>query len=369
MVSPECLSPDPIRIARFLNRRSRVFLKLENLQPSGSFKSRGIGHYISTHLKINGSTPGTHFYSSSGGNAGLACVVAAKALGYPASVVVPVTTKPLMIKKIEAAGAAKVIQVGANWKEADAYLREVILAKDRNGVYVPPFDHPDIWEGHSFMVDEIKRQLEAGETDAKGANSHFNGHSAPASAKPDAIICSFGGGGLFAGIIQGLDAAHWSDVPVLAVETAGAACLNASLRADELVTLPGITSQATSLGCSRAAEQAFRYAQRPSVRSVVLSDAEAAMGCWRLADDERVMVELACGVSVALCYNGRLEEALGRPLTPESKVVVILCGGSNVTVDMLAGWRKEFGYIEEDVPVGYEVPSSMTAPSANGVAA
>lgn len=102
-----------------------------------------------------------------------------------------------------------------------------------------------------------------------------------------------------------------------------------------------------------------------NVRSVVLPDAEAAMGCWRLADDERIMVEMACGVNVALCYDGRLEKALGRKVRPDDKIVIILCGGSNVTVDMLAKWRKEFGWVEQEVrkeSTNGIVPSEVTAP-------
>jgi len=322
----------------------RIFLKLENLQPSGSFKSRGIGNYIATHLRTNGSRDGTHFYSSSGGNAGLACVVAARTLNHPATVVVPMTTNPLMIAKIKTAGASEVIQHGATWKEADTYLREVLLEQDKNGVYCPPFDHPNIWEGNSTLIDEIEHQL---------------------TEKPDAIICSVGGGGLFNGVIEGLDRIGWDDVQVLAVETRGAESFNASLTSGEIITLPGITSLATSLGCTRVAEKAFEYGKRSNVCSVVLSDAEACMGCWRLADDERMIVEPACGVNVALCYEGRLKQALGRKLTPESKVVIVLCGGSNVTIDMLAGWRQEYGYIEKSAHVNGELPSSLTGP--NGV--
>lgn len=70
------------------------------------------------------------------------------------------------------------------------------------------------------------------------------------------------------------------------------------------------------------------------------------MGCWRLADDERLMVEMACGVNVALCYDGRLEKVLGRKVRPEEKVVIVLCGGSNVTFDMLSKWKDEFGGVE-----------------------
>ncbi|RDI80021.1 hypothetical protein Vi05172_g9990 [Venturia inaequalis] len=319
----------------------RIFLKLENLQPSGSFKSRGIGNYC--QLMAKPAPQETHFYASSGGNAGLACVVAAKSLGHKATVVVPTTTKPMMIAKIMAAGADNVLQHGNSVGEADTHLRSAVLPHVKNAVYVPPYDHPYIWQGHSSLIHELTHQI---------------------PNPPDALICSVGGGGLFAGLIEGLDKVNWGTTPILAVETEGAHALSASLRSKKLVTLDKITSLAGSLGASTVAEKAFEYAQRPNIRSVVLSDAEACMGCWRLADDSLMLVEPACGVNVALCYDGRLEKALGRKITPEMKVVIVLCGGSNVTLDMLEKWRKEYGYIEEKKgPANGEVPSSWTGPA------
>ncbi|CAN9446925.1 unnamed protein product [Alternaria alternata] len=310
-----------------LNRRSRIFLKLENLQPSGSFKSRGIGNYILRRLEElpQGSRP--HIFASSGGNAGLAAVHSARALNLPCTVVVPTSTAPLMVAKLRAAGAYEVIQYGAAWKDADAYLKEHIIPyAQTETIYCPPFDHPDIWQGNSTCMDEIAAQL----------------------GEPDVLICSVGGGGLINGICQSMDNHQMSKTTILALETAGAESLNAALQAKEVITLPKITSQATSLGIARVTDATYKYAQRGNVRSVVLPDAEAAMGCWRLADDERIMVELACGINVALCYDGRLEKALGRPVRPEDKVVIVLCGGSNVTSKMLCDWRNEYAYIEEE---------------------
>ncbi|KAH7391893.1 tryptophan synthase beta subunit-like PLP-dependent enzyme [Pyrenochaeta sp. MPI-SDFR-AT-0127] len=308
----------------------RIFLKLENLQPSGSFKSRGIGNYILRRLEElpHGSQP--HIFASSGGNAGLAAVHSARALGLLCTVVVPTATAPLMVAKLRAAGAYDVIQYGAAWRDADAYLREEVMPYAQTAtIYCPPFDHPDIWNGNSTVMHEIAAQM-------------------PDNSAPDVLICSVGGGGLINGICQAMDDLNMHETTVLAMETAGAESLNASLQARELVTLPKITSQATSLGCARVTGPTFKYAQRSTVRSVVLPDAEAAMGCWRLADDERIMVELACGINVALCYDGRLEKALGRPVRPDDKVVIVLCGGSNVTSQMLCEWRKEYAYIEEE---------------------
>lgn len=295
----------------------------------------------------------THFYSSSGGNAGLACVHAANFLGRPSTVVVPTSTKPMMVAMIKAAGADAVMQVGASWKEADTYLRETVIRKaeekGEEGIYVPPFDHEDIWTGHETLVQELERQM-----------------AALGEGAPDVIACSVGGGGLFNGVVQGVEAReHWRNTTVVGVETKGADSLAASMEAEQLVTLPGITSQATSLGAVRVSERTFELAMKHrdsgKVNTAVLSDAEAAMGSWRLADDERIVVELACGVSVALCYGGRLEKALGRKVRPDEKVVIVVCGGSNVNTEMISGWRKEFGDLDEGRSNG-AVPSKVTAP-------
>ncbi|KAL8994514.1 MAG: hypothetical protein Q9169_005543 [Polycauliona sp. 2 TL-2023] len=329
----------------------RIFLKLENLQPSGSFKSRGIGALLQ-HSLINHNNPNVvHFYCSSGGNAGLACVVAAKTLNRPATIVVPLTCKPFMIAKLRNAGAYEVVQVGNNWKEADTYLRERLLQNDEGGVYVPPFDHPQIWEGHSTLVSEVARQLHD-QGEAEGA---------------DAMVCSVGGGGLLCGVLLGLERLHgtWSKkCDVLALETEGAESLNKSLLQGQLVTLDSITTIATSLGATRVAQMALDLAQKNGIKSAVLSDAEAAMGCWRFADDERIMVEPACGINLAVCYDGRLKKLLPE-LTPQSKVVIVVCGGSNITLQTLMAYRNEYGWIEKSTTNDTEIPSTVSAP--NGV--
>jgi len=320
----------------------RIFLKLENLQPAGSFKSRGIGNLVRRALLTSPAPEKTHFYCSSGGNAGLACVTAAHSLGRPATVVVPLTTKPLMIAKIRTAGASEVIQHGASWVEADKFLREELLAKDANGVYVPPFDHEDVWDGNATLIEELDE-------------------------KPDAVVCSVGGGGLFSGVQIGLEKRGWGDVSLLAMETKGAHSLATSLKEGGLVTLKEITSIATSLGAKRVGEKTFELGQRKNVRSAVLSDAEAAMGCWRLADDERLIVEPACGVSVAVCYDGRLKTLLPH-LNEDSKIVIVVCGGSDITLESLLSFRDKYGGVEKLTTNDLDVPSTHSAPNgtANG---
>ncbi|KAM0721656.1 hypothetical protein Q7P37_002581 [Cladosporium fusiforme] len=330
----------------------RIFLKLETLQPSGSFKSRGIGYYCQVALERATKPDAVHFYASSGGNAGLACVFAAKSLGCPSTVVVPRSTKPMMIAKIRAAGASNVIQEGNSLKDAISHLQDVVMpeaqARGEEAVYVPPFDHENVWRGNQTVFEEVAKQM--------GEQGH---------GQADVMACSVGGGGLLIGMLQGMEEAGWNKTEVLAVETSGADSLSESLKSGQLTTLPGISSEATSLGAVKVAERCFELAQKHEaaghVRSVVLSDAEAAMGCWRFADDEKALIELACGVNLALCYGGRLSQALGRQVRPEEKVVIIVCGGSNVTTAMVEGWRQEYGYLDERiVAANNDVPSAKT---------
>ena len=268
-----------------------------------------------------------HFYASSAGNAGLACVTAATSLGYKSTVILPTTSEPGFIEKLYSAGASGVITHGQSWYFANEHLLEVVVpaaeARGEKAICIHPFDDPSIWDGASSMIDEISAQM-------------------PGNEKPDAVVCSVGGGGLFAGIMQGLDRHGWADsTQVLAVETRGAHSLAYSLQRKALTRLPAITSVADSLGAIRVAERAFREAQRPNVTSMVLEDVEACEACWRFLDDERILVEPACGASVAMAYDRRLQNHLSS-YRPESKVVIIVCGGSKISLDLLERYRRMY---------------------------
>ncbi|CRK11944.1 hypothetical protein BN1708_002375 [Verticillium longisporum] len=335
-----------------------ILLKLENLQPSGSFKSRGVGNLVLRAVAASASAD-VHFYCSSGGNAGLACATSAAALGLAATIVTPTTTPQVMIARLRLLGA-HVSQVGASWIEADRHLRANLLARDPHGVYVPPFDHPDIWAGAATLVSELARQT-------------------PPHVDIDAVVASVGGGGLVNGLLQGLEdverdgaaSAPWPrgrPPTVVAVETRGADSLHASVEAGRLVTLPAITSIATSLGAVRVSERTWEWARRKAVlgprrqaehggrkmgpaglESLVVSDAEAAMACVRFAHDARFVVEVACGATVAVCYNGALRERLGRGLSDDEwrgkNVVVVVCGGSNVSLEVLEEYKATYAHM------------------------
>jgi L-serine/L-threonine ammonia-lyase len=125
----------------------RVWLKMEALQPSGSFKLRGIGHACEVHAAA-----GTRrIVPSSGGNAGLAAAHAARRLGLPALVVVPETTSARARALLARAGAEVRVH-GLSFQEANAHAQSRLGPQD---AFIHPFDDPLLWEGHAGMIDEV----------------------------------------------------------------------------------------------------------------------------------------------------------------------------------------------------------------------
>ncbi|WP_333904358.1 pyridoxal-phosphate dependent enzyme [Achromobacter insolitus] len=283
-----------------------VRFKMEALQPSGSFKARGIGHAC----QIYKSRGARRFISSSGGNAGYAVAYAGRMLATPVIVVVPATTSERAQSLIRSEGA-EVIVHGASWMEANARALELMTAAD---AFLHPFDDPLLWDGHATMIDELARQ----------------------GGRPDLVVCSVGGGGLLCGVVEGLRRNGWADVPVIAAETAGADSYAQALRAGAPVLLPEITSIATSLGARQVCGRALELAQEHPIESVVVSDAAAVAACEDVLLEHRILVEPACGVSVAALDSD------SEFLRNARSVAVILCGGVGVTAAQLAQWRVQF---------------------------
>jgi L-serine/L-threonine ammonia-lyase len=150
--------------------------------------------------------------------------------------------------------------------------------------------------------------------------------------KPDAIVLSVGGGGLLAGIAEGLHRNGWDDIPIIAVETEGAASFHQAVKAGHPVQLAEITSIATSLGAKRVCEKSVQWAKKHPIRSVLVSDQSALSACERFLADHRILVEPACGASLALAYERRPE------LEEFATVLIVVCGGATATIDQIREW-------------------------------
>ena len=298
-VETPCFRSQPIS----LSAGRETWLKFESMQPSGSFKLRGIGHAC----QVAAGEGASRFISSSGGNAGIAAAYAGRALAIPVLVVVPETTTARAIAMIEEQGATVTVH-GASWQEAN----ELALSEASDtDFFVHPFDNPLIWHGHASMIDEM----------------------AAIGQKPDAVVLSVGGGGLLCGVVAGLQRNHWGDVPIVVVETEGANSLETSIRHGRLTELDGITSIATSLGARKVCQQAWAYSQSYPITSVVVPDAAAVAACTRFLEDHRVLVEPACGASLSIAYENHAA------LAPFSSIAVIVCGGSTMTLSQLVDWQ------------------------------
>lgn len=278
-----------------------VWLKMECFQKVGSYKIRGIGH-LCQHYAQQGCD---QFVASSGGNAGVAVAYAGKSLGIPVTVFLPQTSHPIFVAALKALDATVNIE-GKIWDEANAAALKFLL-KHKKAAYIPPFDHPLIWEGHATMVGEV----------------------AALGIVPDAMVVSVGGGGLACGVLAGMQREGWDSVPLIAVETQGAAAFFASINAGQLVTLETVDTIATSLATKRITERLWQWHQQHPIIPLTVSDHEAALAVKHFVDDQRALVEVSSGAALAVLYEKRQE------LLNFNNIVVVVCGGIGISVALL----------------------------------
>lgn len=280
-----------------------VWLKMEALQPSASFKQRGISHACQKYFEQGAQ----RFISSSGGNAGLAVAYTGRQLGLPVTVVVPETTAQ-RARELIAQQGAEVIVHGASWTEANALAQSLLTQQD---VFIHPFDHPLLWEGIIPMIDEVI---------ADGVT-------------PDAVVLSVGGGSLLSGVAAGLKKHGLAHIPIYAVETQGTASLHASIVAKQHVELDQVSGIATTLAAKKVCQNAFEVSQALEVRSLVVSDQDTVDACLKFVDDHRILVEPACGATLSVLYDQAIQ------FKPTDQVLVIVCGGAGITLETLQAFN------------------------------
>lgn len=272
-----------------------IFFKLEALQPSFSFKLRGIGRLCKKY-QIEGAKA---FVASSGGNAGIAVAYCGMLLNIPTTIFIPKSSNVIYVKRIKDFHA-KVIVSGET--VTDAQVAATKYAQEMLAAYIHPYDNPEIWAGHATIIDEI----------------------ASKNIIPDAIIASVGGGGLACGLLEGMQRHNWQNIPLIAVETIGADVFAQSMIAQRPINLTQITSRATSLGATYVASKLLELATKHPIKNVVVSDEVAELGSRQFAEDQRILVELASGASLSLVYQNHTV------IERYNNIVVIVCGGANI---------------------------------------
>lgn len=265
-----------------------LFLALELMQHTGSFKARGAMNFLLAHREA-GLLPAAGLTIASGGNAGLACAWAAREHGVRATVFLPENAPPVKVARLRSYGA-DVQLVGSRYDEARAACEE--FAATSGALASHAYDHPLIAAGAGTLTEEIVRQLPGG---------------------LDTIVVSVGGGGLFAGVAT---AALERGVGVVAVEPENCRALNAALAAGRVVDTPVDSVAADSLGATRVSATALEVAGRDGVRSVLVPDTAITAARQHLWDTHRLVVEHAAATAYAYAPE------------PGERTAVVLCGAN-----------------------------------------
>ncbi|MEV4564756.1 serine/threonine dehydratase [Nonomuraea sp. NPDC049419] len=268
----------------------RLWLKLELLQHSGSFKVRGAFNRIMSA----GDLPAAGVIAASGGNHGLAVAFAARALGVRAEIFVPTVTSPVKVAGLERLGA-HITQTGAIYAEAAEAAAK--RAAETGALSVHAYDQPEVVAGQGTTGLELIEQTGA----------------------VDTVLAAVGGGGFAAGITVGTSV---SGPRIVAVEPERIPTLNAALRAGEPVPVEVSGVGADALGASRIGGLAFQILNDPRVESVLVSD-EAIIAARRtLWERHRVAAEHAGAAAYAALLSGAY-----RP-EPGERVAVVVCGSN-----------------------------------------
>jgi threonine dehydratase len=276
---------------------AEVALKLETLQPTGSFKVRGALVAVATSLDRD---PGRRLVTASAGNHGLGLAFAAHTLGARAVVVIPENASEVKRTALERFDV-EIVRRGLTYDEAEAHA--LTLAADTGARFVSAYNDPDVIAGQATVAVEIFDQVPGVAT----------------------IVAPVGGGGLVAGLT--LAAAGRPGVGVRGVETEASPAVSAAVSAGAVVTVPVGATLADGLagniepGAVTVPMIARGVEQMTKVAETAIADAVRF-----LAFEHGVVAEPSGAVAVAAVLSGRS--------APSGPTVVVVTG-RNVTAALL----------------------------------
>jgi threonine dehydratase len=275
-----------------------IYLKLENLQPIGSFKLRGAGNALALAPSVE------KLWTASAGNMAQAVAWHARERGAACSVVVPETAPQTKLDAVVRLGAEVVKVLPETWFE----VFRTRSYPGMDGLFVHPFSDPAVIAGNGTIGLEIAEDL----------------------PDVDAVIVPFGGGGLISGIASALRAVA-PGCKVYACEVETAAPFAPSLAAGEPVEVEHGRSFVDGIGGPRVFPEMFELARQLVEGSIVLSVDQIANAVRLLAERSRIVAEGAGAASVAAALTGR---------AGTGKIVCVVSGGnidSEVLRTILAG--------------------------------
>jgi threonine dehydratase len=293
----------PITTATLLGREAGValWLKCENLQKTGSFKSRGALNKVAC---LDAAARRRGVVTVSAGNHAQALAWAARTAEVRATVVMPAAASQAKVDASAGYGA-DVVRYGTTF---DAFERARALADEEGFVFVHPFDDEEVIAGAGTTGLEILEQIDDVEI----------------------VVVPIGGGGLISGIAAGVKRLRPS-VRVYGVEPHGAAGMRASLDARRPVRLQAVDTIADGLAAPMAGELTFPLVRRYVDDVVLVTDDEIRSAMRALLSRAKLLAEPAGAAAVAAVLTRKL------PIRPGERVVAVVSGG-NVDLGRLKEW-------------------------------
>jgi threonine dehydratase len=278
---------------------ARVFVKLENLQMTGSFKERGAANVL---LQLSPEERRRGVVTASAGNHGLAVAFHAARLGIAAVIVMPEWAPLAKVLSARRQGAEVVLH-GDNYDEAYGCAREIEAA--RRLVFVHPFDDPRVIAGQGTIGLELAAQV----------------------PDLDAALVPVGGGGLVAGVAIALKSRR-AGAEVIGVQSDEIAAMKAALAAGNQVTVAAAPTIADGIAVRRVGEHTLPLARRWVDQVVSVSEEEIANAILLLLEIEKTVVEGAGAVPLAALVNKKVALA--------GKTVALVLSGGNIDVNLVS---------------------------------
>ena len=287
---------------------NRVYFKPENMQYTGAYKVRGAFYKIST---LSGEERGRGLITASAGNHAQGVAYAAKLAGCKAVIVMPTTTPLMKVNRTRSYGA-EVALCGDVFDEALARANE--LAAEHGYTFIHPFNDLDVAAGQGTIAMEIVKELPT----------------------VDYILVPIGGGGLCTGVSV-LAKLLNPKIRVIGVEPAGANCMQESLRAGKVVTLPTVNTIADGTAVKTPGDRLFPYIRENVDDIITIEDSELIVAFLDMVENHKMIVE----------NSGLLTVAALKHLDVRKKKIVSILSGGNMDVITMAS-IVQHGLIERD---------------------
>ena len=272
---------------------NKVYLKPENMQFTGAYKVRGAYYKMST---LTEEERQKGIITASAGNHAQGVAYAAKKYGAKAVIVMPTTTPLIKVNRTKSYGA-EVVLFGNVYDEACE--KALQLAKDNGYTFIHPFDDPAVATGQGSIAMEIVKELPL----------------------VDYILVPVGGGGLATGVST-LAKLLNPKIQVIGVEPAGANCLQESLKAGKVTTLPTVSTIADGTAVKTPGTNIFPYLQKNLDDIITVEDEELVVTFLDMVENHKMIVE----------NSGLLTVAALKHLDVKGKKIVCILSGGNMDV-------------------------------------